>query len=81
MCFSATANFVGSGILGAIGGYLLVYLFTHSPQAGGFFPIIVTPYIMVVSMIVAGLVGFLSSIIPSYHASQVNIVEGLRHIG
>jgi ABC-type antimicrobial peptide transport system permease subunit len=30
---------------------------------------------------VAGLVGFLSSIIPSYHASQVNIVEGLRHIG
>jgi putative ABC transport system permease protein len=77
----AVALSIVGGILGAIGGYLLVYMFTHSPQAGGFFPIIVSPSIMVVSMIVAGLVGFLSSIIPSYHASQVNIVEGLRHIG
>jgi ABC-type antimicrobial peptide transport system permease subunit len=32
-------------------------------------------------LLVAALVGFLSAFIPSYHASQVNIVEGLRHIG
>ena len=32
-------------------------------------------------MIVAGVVGLLSAAVPSYHASQVNIVDGLRHIG
>jgi ABC-type antimicrobial peptide transport system permease subunit len=26
-------------------------------------------------------VGLLSSALPSYHASQINIVDGLRHIG
>jgi ABC-type antimicrobial peptide transport system permease subunit len=26
-------------------------------------------------------VGLLSAAVPSYHASQVNIVDGLRHIG
>jgi ABC-type antimicrobial peptide transport system permease subunit len=26
-------------------------------------------------------VGLLSAALPSYHASQVNIVDGLRHIG
>jgi ABC-type antimicrobial peptide transport system permease subunit len=30
---------------------------------------------------VAGAVGLLSAVVPSYHASQVNIVDGLRHIG
>jgi len=29
----------------------------------------------------AALVGFFSSLVPSYHASRVEIVEGLRHIG
>ncbi len=77
----AVALSLVGGIFGAIGGYGLVYAFSHSPAAGGFFPIIVSPGIMIVSMIVAGVVGFLSSIIPSYHASQINIVEGLRHIG
>jgi hypothetical protein len=33
------------------------------------------------AMLVAGLVGFLSAIVPAYHASQVGIVDGLRHIG
>jgi ABC-type antimicrobial peptide transport system permease subunit len=33
------------------------------------------------AMMVAGIVGFLSAVVPSYHASKVNIVEGLRHIG
>jgi ABC-type antimicrobial peptide transport system permease subunit len=30
---------------------------------------------------VAALVGFLSAIVPAYHASRIGIVEGLRHIG
>jgi ABC-type antimicrobial peptide transport system permease subunit len=69
------------GILGSLAAYGLIYIFTHSPQAGGFFPIAVTPGTVLVAMIVAGVVGFLSSVVPSYHASRVNIVEGLRHIG
>jgi ABC-type antimicrobial peptide transport system permease subunit len=32
-------------------------------------------------VLVAGLVGLISAALPSYHASQVNIVDGLRHIG
>jgi putative ABC transport system permease protein len=36
---------------------------------------------MVVAIAVAGLVGALSALIPSYRASHGNIVEGLRHIG
>jgi putative ABC transport system permease protein len=78
---AVTLSFVG-GILGAIGGYVLIYLFSHSPQAAGFFAIMrVTPATMVVAMLVAAAVGFLSAVVPSYHASQVNIVDGLRHIG
>lgn len=77
---AVTLSLIG-GLLGALGGYALVFLYTHSPQAGGFFPILVTPGIILVSVMVAGMVGFFSSVIPSYHASQVNIVEGLRHIG
>jgi ABC-type antimicrobial peptide transport system permease subunit len=34
-----------------------------------------------VALLVAALVGLISSLIPSYHASRVEIVEGLRHIG
>jgi ABC-type antimicrobial peptide transport system permease subunit len=34
-----------------------------------------------VALVVSALVGFLSAVVPSYHASQENIVEGLRHIG
>jgi putative ABC transport system permease protein len=70
------------GFLGALGAYGLVYMFAHSPQATGFFTIMsVTPATVLVAMLVAGMVGLLSAAVPSYHASQVNIVDGLRHIG
>jgi ABC-type antimicrobial peptide transport system permease subunit len=36
---------------------------------------------MLVAWVVAALVGFISAIIPSYSASRLKIVEGLRHIG
>jgi putative ABC transport system permease protein len=78
---AVTLALVG-GLLGAFGAYGLIYLFSHSPQAVGFFTIMkVTPGTMTVAMAVAAAVGFLSAVVPSYHASQVNIVEGLRHIG
>jgi ABC-type antimicrobial peptide transport system permease subunit len=41
----------------------------------------VTPITMAVALLIAAVVGFVSSFVPSYHASQVNIVDGLRHIG
>jgi len=34
-----------------------------------------------VVLLVAALVGVTSALVPSYRASHVNIVEGLRHIG
>ncbi|MGA2697719.1 MAG: FtsX-like permease family protein [Terriglobales bacterium] len=70
------------GLMGALGGYVLIYLVSHAPGFGMMFSAAkVTPGTMLVALVVAGLVGFLSAIIPSYHASRVNIVEGLRHIG
>lgn len=40
-----------------------------------------TSLTVVVVMLVAALVGIISGLIPSYRASHVGIVEGLRHIG
>jgi ABC-type antimicrobial peptide transport system permease subunit len=36
---------------------------------------------MAVALLVAAIVGVLSGSLPAYHASRINIVEGLRHIG
>jgi putative ABC transport system permease protein len=69
------------GLFGIFLGWLMVYGLTHSPQFFSFFPLKVTPGIGLLSMLAAGLVGLLSAAVPSYHASQVNIVDGLRHIG
>jgi len=77
----AVALSLAGGLLGVGMGQVLVYLVTHSPQFVSFFPLAVTPGIWAVAMLTAGLVGAVSSAIPSYHASQVNIVDGLRHIG
>ncbi|MGO9344923.1 MAG: hypothetical protein ACLPZJ_00775 [Terriglobales bacterium] len=33
------------------------------------------------ALVVAGMVGLLSAIIPAYHAAKVDIVEGLRYLG
>lgn len=54
---------------------------THSPQFVSFFTLRMTFGIWSAALATAGVVGLLSSAIPSYHASKVNIVEGLRHIG
>lgn len=77
----AVALSLGGGLIGIGLGWLTVYGLTHSPQFFSFFPMKVTPGIWAVAMLTAGLVGLLSAALPSYHASQVNIVDGLRHIG
>jgi putative ABC transport system permease protein len=77
----AVALSLGGGVLGAGLGWLMVYGLTHSPQFFSFFPMKVTLGIWLAALLTSGLVGLLSSAIPSYTASQVNIVDGLRHIG
>jgi putative ABC transport system permease protein len=77
----AVALALAGGVIGVSLAYLLVYGATHSPQFFSFYNMKVTPGMWLVAMFVAGLVGLLSAAVPSYHASQVNIVDGLRHIG
>ncbi|MFZ0198837.1 MAG: FtsX-like permease family protein [Candidatus Sulfotelmatobacter sp.] len=77
----AVALAVAGGVIGVALAYGLIYAITHSPQFFSFFNMKVTPAMWVIAVFVSGLVGLVSSLIPSYHASQVNIVDGLRHIG
>jgi len=77
----AVALSLVAGVIGICMGWALVYAVTHSPQFFSFFPLKVTPGIWLAAMLTSSLVGLASSAIPSYHASQVNIVDGLRHIG
>jgi putative ABC transport system permease protein len=77
----AVALSLAGGLIGAGLGWFLVYGLTHSKQFISFFPLQVTAGIWVTALFTSGLVGLLSSAVPSYHASQINIVDGLRHIG
>lgn len=68
------------GAIGTFGATGLVSLFAW--LIGGMFASLqVTGPTLGVAMAVACMVGFLSASVPSYHASQMDIVEGLRHIG
>lgn len=83
------AFFVGEAItLALIGGVLgvsaaigLVYLVAHSPQGGMLADISVTTPTLLAALFVAVVVGFVSAVVPSYRASNLNIAEGLRHTG
>lgn len=77
----AVALSLAGGAIGASLGWFFVYGLTHSKQFVSFFPMVVTPEIWLAALFTSGVVGFLSAAWPSYHASQVNIVDGLRHIG
>src|ERR1700728_4287660 len=69
----------GGGICVGL-AYLLIYSVSHSPYMS-FYNLKLTLGMWAVALFVSGLVGLVSSLIPSYTASQVNIVDGLRHIG
>jgi putative ABC transport system permease protein len=70
---------LAGGILGIGIAFLLV---SGAAAQGGFLTgMKVTPGTMLFALLVAALVGFLSAFFPSYRASQINIVDGLRHIG
>jgi putative ABC transport system permease protein len=72
---------LAGGLFGCGFAWLLLFAFKSSPM--GFFlaAMKITPGTLGVALVVSALVGFLSSLIPSYNASRVQIVEGLRHIG
>jgi putative ABC transport system permease protein len=70
---------VVGGLIGSIVCFVLV---KGMASSGGFFTgMKVTPITMAIAVLIAAIVGFASSFIPSYNASKVNIVDGLRHIG
>ena len=67
------------GLIGSLGCFFIV---TGMAAQGGYFTgMRVTPLTMLVSLMIAAVVGFASSFVPSYNAARVNIVDGLRHIG
>jgi putative ABC transport system permease protein len=79
--FEAAVVAVLAGLVGILVGTGVMYVVGHSPQLGFFQGIGVNAVTMVLALVLAGLVGCLAALVPSYHASRVDIVEGLRYIG
>ena len=70
------------GVLGCLLAVGLVTGLAKAPGMGFFFlGMHVTFTTFLLALLVAGMVGLLSAIIPAYHAAKVDIVEGLRYIG
>jgi putative ABC transport system permease protein len=67
------------GVLGSVAAFLIG---VGAGKAGGMMGAlqVALPTILV-AWCVAALVGFISAVVPSYNASRLNIVDGLRHIG
>jgi putative ABC transport system permease protein len=78
----AVALALTGGAMGTVAASALIRWLTHSSLAIGIpAGMRVTIPTMLASLLVAATVGFVSSCLPAYNASRVNIVEGLRHIG
>jgi len=70
------------GILGCLLAFGLVSGMAHAPGMSLFLSgMKVTPATLLLAVFVAAIVGFLSAVIPAYHAAKIDIVEGLRYIG
>jgi putative ABC transport system permease protein len=70
------------GLLGCLLAIGLVSGIAHAPGMGFFFLGMSVKFpTLVVAVFVAAALGFLSAVIPAYHAARVDIVEGLRYIG
>ncbi len=79
--------FVGEAVsLAVVGGFIgsmicFLGVKAMASQGGMFTGMKVTPLTIAAALLIAAVVGFASSFVPSYHAAKVNIVDGLRHIG
>lgn len=76
----AAAVSLSGGLIGTCFGKLLVYGFGQVEQLT-FFPLRMTLGIWVLALLISAILGLLSAALPSYRASHVDIVDGLRHIG
>ena len=76
----AVALSLAGGLIGVSMAKAMVFAISQAPQLT-FFPLTMTPAIFIFALLISGVVGLLSAAVPSYHASQINIVDGLRHIG
>lgn len=76
----ALALAVAGGLMGVAFAYGLIYAISQSPYMS-FYNMKVTVGMWIAALFISAIVGLASSVFPSYHASQVNIVDGLRHIG
>jgi putative ABC transport system permease protein len=73
---------LAGGLLGALGAYGVLTQLARNPQLTQFLTLTPSPPgLIVLAMVIAGMVGFLSAVVPSYHASRMDIVEGLRYLG
>jgi putative ABC transport system permease protein len=77
---SVTLSVLG-GLLGVAAAAVLLQLIVRSATVGVPATMKATLPTVIVALVVAAVVGFLSALIPSYRASHGNIVDGLRHIG
>jgi putative ABC transport system permease protein len=69
-------------LFGTLAAYGLVFALVHSRTGGPFAVLLKIPLTtLVASLPVAGFVAVMSTVVPAYRASRVNIVEGLRHVG
>jgi putative ABC transport system permease protein len=78
----AVALALAGGLIGAVVASGLIRAAANAPGLNFFLSgVHVTGLTMLVALMVAATVGFVSAFLPAYHASRQNIVEGLRHIG
>jgi putative ABC transport system permease protein len=77
---SLTMGIIG-GLVGVVWCSALIPLIGEARGVAVPFAIRLSTQTMVVAMIVASLLGILSSLLPSYHAARKNIVDGLRYLG
>jgi ABC-type antimicrobial peptide transport system permease subunit len=67
---------------GILTAYALVFALVHSRIGGDFAALLKIPLTTLgVSLPVAGFVAVVGAAIPSYRASNINIVQELRHVG
>lgn len=73
---------LAGGVLGCLLAVGLVAALAKAPGMGFFLlGMHVTISTFVLAVVVAAMVGFLSAVVPAYHAAKLDIVEGLRYVG